>query len=125
MSLKDLEKKAVEIIVRGDPHKIVQILGSVESVSGFNRPQEFLHIVLDPKTSTPEKIGLLKFQGTSPVRGGDRIKVGLILDEYFEKHGVGNILYLDVLKQNGSFGRRDFMDGYNPMQKDIEKLGLV
>jgi len=151
MSLKKLEEKAVEIFLNKTdeiPTKVVSVEGSVESVSGFNEPikispvtplttigqpiksyitgyQKKLHIVLNPKTSTPEKIGLLNFQGTSPVRGGDRIKAGLILDEYFEKHGVGNILYLDILKQGGFFWRRDFVDGYNPMQNDIEKLGLL
>jgi len=147
MDLKNLEEKAVEIEVeKGVLKKIVKIEGSVDRVSGFNEPigispttplttigqpiksyitgyQKKLQIVLDSKTST-HKISLLKFQGTSPVRDGDRIKAGLILDEYFERHQIGNILYLGMLKQDGSFGRIDYMDGYNPTHGDASKLGL-
>jgi hypothetical protein len=134
MSLKSLEEKAVEIEIDKNLIKVVSIECSVESVSGYNKPieinimsdtiyQKKLHITLDPKTST-EDIGLLKFQGTSPVRGGDNIKAGLILDKYSEKYEGGNILYLGILKQDGSFGRIDYMDGYNPMHGDASKLGL-
>ena len=144
MSLKDLEEKAVEIRIQGDLQKIVKIEGSVDRVNGFNEPikiipspsikqilggsdtigyQKKLQIVLDSKTST-HKISLLKFKGTSPVRDGDRIKAGLILDEYFERHRIGNILYLGMLKQDGSFGRIDYMDGYNPTHGDASKLRL-
>ncbi|MBA7598176.1 hypothetical protein ES703_05187 [subsurface metagenome] len=130
MSLKDLEEKAVEIRVRGDLHKIVQILGSVESVSGFNKDQKFLDINLK---TIKNYVGLLKFYGTSPVRGGDIIKAGLVLNVYYgkrwqrtysKKDGSGSLLYLGILKQDGSFGRIDFMDGYNPMHDDAIKLGL-
>jgi len=146
MSLKDLEKKAVEVEIDKNLIKVVSIECSVESVSGFNKPvkispttphtiigqpirsyltgyQKKLHITLDPKTST-ENIGLLKFQGTSPVRGGDNIKAGLILDKYSETYEGGNILYLGILKQDGSLERVDFMDGYNPTHGDAKKLGL-
>ncbi len=147
MSLKDLEKKAIKIRVHGDLQKIVQIWGSVEFVEGFNEPikissitsstitgktissyltgyQKKLHIALDPE-SNPEEIKLLNFKGTSPVRGGDKIKVGLILDEYFERYRIGNILYLGILKQEGSSERIDYMDGYNPTQGDAKKLGYL
>ena len=147
MSLKNLEEKAVEIDINETLTKVVSVEGSVESVSGFNEPikmspttphtiigqpiksyiigyQKKLHINLDPETST-ECIGLLKFKGTSPVKGGDRIKAGLILEEYFKRYRIGNILYLEVLKQDGCLERRDFIDGYNPIHGDAKKLGLV
>jgi len=121
---KSLEEKAVEIEVQGDPQKIIKIQGSVESVSGFNAGQKFLHISLDSKTSTPEKIGLLKFYGESPVRRGDIIRAGLILEEDVKEYGTGRALYVEIMEKDGSLTRRDFMDGYNPMQHDVEKLGL-
>ena len=134
---KNLEEKAVEIEINETLTKVVSVEGSVESVSGFNEPiilkidhttivgyQKKLHINLDPETST-ECIGLLKFKGTSPVKGGDRIKAGLILEEYFKRYRIGNILYLEVLKQDGCLERRDFIDGYNPIHGDAKKLGLV
>ena len=119
---ESLEEKAVEIIVHGDLQKIVQISGSVESISGYNKEnQKFLHIKL--KTRNPY-VGLLKFQGTSPVRGGDIIKAGLSLGSYSEESGSGYILYLGILKKDGSFGRIDYEDGYNPMHDDARRLGL-
>jgi len=146
MDLKNLEEKAIEIEINKDLTKVVPVEGSVEFVEGFNEPikissitsstitgktissyltgyQKELHIALDPE-SNPEEIKLLKFKGTSPVRGGDRIKVGLILDEYFERYKIANILYLGILKQDGSSERIDYMDGYNPTQGDAKKLGL-
>lgn len=144
MSSKDLEKKAVEIEINKNLIKVVSVEGSVKSVSGFNKPieikistgsigeapnshitgyQKKLNIILDPNTST-EDIELLKFQGTSSVKGGDRIKAGLILDDYFKRRGIGTILYVGILKQDGSFGRIDYIDGYNPMQHEVIKLGL-
>jgi hypothetical protein len=125
MSLKDLEEKAVEIRLHGDIQKIVETKGSVIRVSGFNKEdQKRLHIVLDSRTSTPEKIELLKFYGESPVRGGDTISAGLILDQYSEKGGRGYILYLEILKQDGSLERIDFMYNYDPSLEDTKKLGL-
>ena len=129
---ESLEEKAVEIIVHGDLQKIVQILGSVKSVSGFNKDleslysnQKVLYINLNPKTSTKKNyVGLLKFQGSSPVRGGDIIKAGLSLGSYSEESGGGYILYLGILKKDGSFGRIDYEDGYNPMHDDARRLGL-
>ena len=123
MNLKDLEEKAVEIEVNEDLQKIVQIVGSVESVSGFNE-RGFLHINSDFKISPIGKIRL-KFKGTSPVRGGDRIKAGLILSQYFEEEGEGDLLYLGILKQDGSFGRIDYADDYNVLPWAIKELGLL
>lgn len=125
---KTLEEKAVEIIFKGDPHKIVQILGSVKSVSGFNKDLEFLYsnqkvLYINLKT-IKNYVRLLKFYGTSPVRGGDIIKAGLILNAYSEKDGSGYLLYLGILKQDGSFGRIDYMDDYTPMHDDAKRLGL-
>ena len=146
MNLKDLEEKAVEIEINKTLTKVVSVEGSVEFVEGFNEPVEIssitsstitgktissyltgyqkkLHIALDPE-SNPKEIELLKFKGTSPVREGDTIKAGLILDEYSKRYRIGNILYLGLLKKDGSFGRVDYADGYNPTQGDAKKLGL-
>jgi len=148
MDLKNLEEKAVEIEIDKNLIKVVSVEGSVKSVSGFNKPikispitpstsfgksirsyltghQKRLQIALYPETSTPEKIGLLKFKGTSPVRKGDLIKAGLILGEDVEKYGTGDALYIDIFEKDGSLVRRDFMDGYNPTHGDAKKLGLL
>ena len=147
MDLKNLEEKAVEIEVQGVVKKVVEIKGSIIYVNGFNKPieisptttktiigkpipshitgyQKELNIVLNPMTSTNKTV-LIKFKGTSPVREGDRIEAGLILDKDFKKYKVGEIIYLGILNQDGFPGRRDFIDGYNLTPNDAKKLGLA
>ena len=148
MSWKNLEEKAVEIEIQGVVKKVTEINGLVKNVSGYNKPikikdhsigsitryldfqttgyQKELLIFSDSKISTDEIISLnFSFRGTSPVRGGDRIKVGLILDKDIEIiYRTRNILYLGILNQNGSLGRIDYEEGYTPLVNDIKKLGL-
>jgi len=151
MNLTSLEEKAVEIKVEGIPKKVVEVRGVVGDVQGFNELirmnltpeqmlagppplyQKFLSISLEPETCI---INLLRFKGTSPVKGGDIIRAGLILGENVEKGCTGEALYVDILEEDrysgrrvleegGSLARRDFIDGYNPTHSDAEKLGLT
>jgi hypothetical protein len=143
---KSLEEKAVEVEVNGVPTKVVSIEGFVTFVKTFSEPitispksplipfgqpiksyrvgyQKKLHISLDPEKST-ENIGLLKFKGTSSVEGGDHVRASLILEEYIEKSGTGEVLYIEKIGSNGIATRRDYMDGYKPTRDDLEKLRL-
>jgi hypothetical protein len=120
---KSLEEKAIEIEIGGKPTKVVSVEGLVESVSGYNKPIEISPTTA--KTVIGKSISSLKFKGTSPVRTMDIIRAGLILDKDFERVRIGDILYLGILKQDRSFGRIDYIDGYTPTQQDIERLGLL
>ena len=137
MNVNDaLEQKAVEIKVGGEKKEISEIEGVVKDVYGFNelikiKPkgheifagpppsyyQRHLSISLDSETST-HHIPQIKFIGTSPVRGGDRIRAGLIVDSAFPKEAI----YVGILKEDDSYERIDFMNGYDPQQEDTEKL---
>ena len=117
-----LEKKAVEISIRGKKKKIATIEGLVTGVTGL---EDKLHIHLDCTTYT-HRINLIKFSGQSPVRKGDRIRAGLIVIPEFPKEAIFIGIYEDGTKPDylKRFSRLDFMGGYNPLHVDTKKLGI-
>ena len=92
--------------------KVVNIEGHVRSaeIKADYSYKRCLHIYLDPETQK-EGITQLNFDGTSPIRGGDKIRAGLILNETVKKNGgAAEAFYVEIINQNGHYLRRDFRD---------------
>lgn len=133
-----LDKKTIPIWIEGKLRKIVEIGGVVSRVYGVNRPikmvssveqmlggaemghQKHLNIHLFPETSTDD-VSLINFKGTSPVIGGDCIKAGLIVNP----SPLEEVIYVGILREDGSYKRIDFMDGFEPLMVESRKLGLT
>ena len=114
-----LEEKAVEINIKGKRKKVSAIEGMVQGVTGADNQ---LSIFLDPEKTT-YGIRLIRFNGVSPVRRGDRIKAGLIVDQEFPKEAV----YIGLLKDashNSIYERIDCMRDYDSLHVDWKKMGL-
>ena len=114
----NLESRALNIEVSGregkETIKVVKIEGHVESVEGKidHYAKKCLRIHLNRETQK-DGIAELNFYGTSPVRGGDKIRVGLILNENVIKYNAaGEALYMEIIDERGHYSRRDFGDEY-------------
>ena len=122
----DLEALASNIEVLGEKGKeilrVAQIEGYVIKVEGRkdNSNKKYLHIHLNPKTQR-DGIERLNFYGMSPIRGGDKIRAWLILDEKVIKyHAAGKTLFLEIIDERGKYLRRDFSDEYTVHLFDAE-----
>jgi hypothetical protein len=93
--------------------KIVRIGGYVTKVEGGrkdNTHESHMRIYLNPETQR-DNITQLNFYGTSPVRSGDKIAAGIILDEEVRTGGkAGEAFYVEIIDQRGNYLRRDFMN---------------
>lgn len=82
-----------------------------------------LRIQLDSETQK-EHIGRLNFYGASPVKGGNRVRAGLILtEEVIKHHDIGEAFYIEIIDERGHYIRRDFRDGCEGNSSNLE-LGL-
>ena len=80
--------------------------GGIKDYSHKNR----LRIYLNPKTQVDE-ITQLNFYGTSPVRAGDKIGAGIILNEIVKGYGgAAEAFYVEIIDERGNYLRRDFRD---------------
>ena len=109
----NLEDRALNIEVYGrgggEILQVTKIEGHVTSVRGMLDPsnnKKYLRIHLDSDTQKDDVIEL-NFCGESPVKGGDKIRAGLILGE-----SSIDALYLELLDERGHYLRRDFSDEY-------------
>ena len=116
MSKTNLEARSNEIVVLSGKArqklKITNIEGQVIKVNNIRGDQHrnYLNVHLKPET---QKEGImLYFYGTSPVRGGDKIRAGIILDEEFslERERIGDAFYIEIIDERSHYLRRDFRD---------------
>ena len=106
MAEVSLEALAQEIEVEGKTLKIARIEGYVTRAEGGRKDfshRNHLRIYLNPETQK-DKIIRLDFYGVSPVRTGDKVRAGIILEEKIEA------FYVEIIDERGHYLRRDFRD---------------
>ncbi len=117
ISLEALANKIEILTERGiETLKIVRIEGYVTSAEGGRKDashRNYLRVYLNP--IPPIEITQLNFYGTTPVREGDKVRVGIILDEKMspllrKKAEVGEAFYIEIIDERGKYLRRDFRD---------------
>ena len=114
MAKISLEARANKIEVStGNGKKTLEVVKIEGHVISAERKADYsykrcLRIHLDPETQK-DGITQLNFYGTSPVRGGDKIRAGIILDETVKEYGgAAEAFYVEITDQRGHHIRRDF-----------------
>ncbi len=130
--VRDLESEATEIEINGQPVKIIEFTGKVSGrVVGLQDDErgKFLQFPIESDILYGESwrndVSTLRFFGSSPLRGGDNIRTGLIYDENFstKEKTEGEVVYIEIYGLKGY--RLDFANGYRLTPRDFSKLGLT
>ena len=115
-----LEGNVVELDIDGKRVKVDAVKARVNHVSGWSS-DEWGRILQISFEGHRNDVGMVRFQGDSPVRAGEMIRAGVIINDYLGETGIGNAIYINLLEA----GRLDYMHGYNPSTGDADKLGTL